>query len=432
VLVLEGEQHLWDVHPDGSRGAHRVRRAGDYALSTGDAHPHLERGGERAESRSSAATRSDGLLYELTDENGKVFLGRDDRLAREGLGGERRRDDRQGGRRPTRSEPKASEGGPLHRGTQAHIAGIGETRYARWGKIGDVTEHALALEAITRAVADAGLTIDDVDGLASFADDRNEAIYLAAELGLPALRFGNMVWMPGGGGGCAAVGNAAMAVETGQAEVVVVYRSLCQGQFFRFGSGGLDASAPVAAPPKPTVNQTGSLMMAWMAFAMPYGLIQAAAAYALPTRRHMHLYGTTGEQLGRIAVTFREHASRNPRAVMGNKPMTLADHQASPMIADPHSPVRLLSRERRRVRGGGHHRGARARPREAADRDPRQRAGHAEGLRVRAVHERERRRRALRDRRAARSSRAGSTRRRASVPATSTSRRSTTTSPAAC
>ena len=224
----------------------------------------------------------------------------------------------------------------MTRSRKAHIAGIGETRYARWGKIGDVTEHALALEAITRAVADAGLAIDDVDGLASFADDRNEAIYLAAELGLPALRFGNMVWMPGGGGGCAAVGNAAMAVETGQAEVVVVYRSLCQGQFFRFGSGGLDASAPVAAPPKPTVNQTGSLMMAWMAFAMPYGLIQAAAAYALPTRRHMHLYGTSSEQLGRIAVTFREHASRNPRAVMGNKPMTLADHQASPMIADPH------------------------------------------------------------------------------------------------
>ena len=127
---------------------------------------------------------------------------------------------------------------------KAHIAGIGETRYARWGQIGDVTEHELALEAIQRAVADAGLTIDDVDGLASFADDRNEAVFIAADLGLPALRYGNMVWLPGGGGGCAAVGNAAMAVETGQAEVVVVYRSLCQGQFFRFGTGGLDASKP--------------------------------------------------------------------------------------------------------------------------------------------------------------------------------------------
>jgi len=218
---------------------------------------------------------------------------------------------------------------------RAHIVGVGETNYARWGKIGDVTEHALACQAIQRAVEDAGLSMNDVDGLASFAEDRNEAIFLAGELGLPALRFANMVWMPGGGGGCAAIGNAAMAVETGQADVVVVYRSLCQGQFFRFGTGGVDASAPVDPAP-PTVQQANSLLLASMGFAMPYGLLMAAAAYALPTRRHMHLYGTTSQQLGMLAVTFREHASRNPRAVMGARPMTLEDHQASPMVADPH------------------------------------------------------------------------------------------------
>ncbi len=217
----------------------------------------------------------------------------------------------------------------------AHIVGVGESAYTRWGKIGDVTEHALACQAIARAVDDAGLSMDDVDGLASFAEDRNEAIFLAAELGLPALRFGNMVWMPGGGGGCAAVSNAAMAVETGQAEVVVVYRSLCQGQFFRFGSGGVSVDAQ-AEPPVPSLQQANSLLLASMGFAMPYGLLMAAAAYALPTRRHMHLYGTTSEQLGLLAVTFREHASRNPRAVMGGRPLTLEDHQASPMIADPH------------------------------------------------------------------------------------------------
>ena len=220
---------------------------------------------------------------------------------------------------------------------RAHIVGVGESQYSRWGQIGDITEHALACQAIQHAVADAGLSMDDVDGLASFADDRNEAVFLAAELGLPALRFANMVWMPGGGGGCAAVGNAAMAVETGQAEVVVVYRSLCQGQFFRFGTGGVDPNAPAAAEPEPpTVQQADSLMLASLGFSIPFGLIMAAAAYALPTRRHMHLYGTTSEQLGTLAVTFREHASRNPRAVMGERPMTLADHQASPMIADPH------------------------------------------------------------------------------------------------
>jgi len=218
---------------------------------------------------------------------------------------------------------------------RAHIVGVGESQYARWGKITDVPEHTLAVQAILRAVADAGLDMDDVDGLASFAEDRNEAVFLAAELGLPALRYASMVWLPGGGGGCAAVGNAAMAVETGQAEVVVVYRGLCQGQFFRFGTGGMDASAPVD-PVTPTVNQAQTPMLASMGFSMPYGMLMAAAAYALPTRRHMHLYGTRPEALGQIAVTFREHASRNPRAVMGHKPMTLDDYLASPMIADPH------------------------------------------------------------------------------------------------
>ncbi len=218
---------------------------------------------------------------------------------------------------------------------RAQIVGVGESKYTRWGKIGDVTEHALACQAIQRAVEDAGLSMDDVDGLASFAEDRNEAVFIAAELGLPALRFGNMVWMPGGGGGCAAVANAAMAVETGQAEVVVVYRSLCQGQFFRFGSPAAGKPAAGGANP-PTVKQADSLMVASIGFVMPYGMLMAAAAYALPTRRHMHLYGTTGDQLGMLAVTFREHASRNPRSVMGSRPMTLDDYRASPMIADPH------------------------------------------------------------------------------------------------
>ena len=82
---------------------------------------------------------------------------------------------------------------------RAQIVGIGETRYTKWGGIQDASEHALACEAIVRAVSDANLSMDDVDGLASFAEDRNEAIFVAAELGLDELRFANMVWMPGGG-----------------------------------------------------------------------------------------------------------------------------------------------------------------------------------------------------------------------------------------
>lgn len=74
VLVLEGEQHLWDLHPDGSRGEPRVRSAGDYALTAGEALPHLERGGAQGGIAFFGNHSSDGRLYELLDEDGKVVF----------------------------------------------------------------------------------------------------------------------------------------------------------------------------------------------------------------------------------------------------------------------------------------------------------------------------------------------------------------------
>jgi acetyl-CoA acetyltransferase len=215
---------------------------------------------------------------------------------------------------------------------RAHLVGVGETRYARWGGITEASEHALALEAILAAVADAGLAPDDVDGLASFAGDRNDAAILAADLGLPELRWAGMAWLPGGGGACAAVASAALAVESGQADVVVAFRSLCQGQFHRFGQG----PGPRGERDRPpAVRRAESLLDAQLGFMLPFGALTAPIAYALVMRRHMHLHGTTAEQMGRVAVAFRAHAARNPRAVMGTRPMTLADHAASPLVADP-------------------------------------------------------------------------------------------------
>ncbi len=72
VLVLEGEQHLWDLHPDGTRGEPKVRRAGDYALTVGDALPHLERGGAEGGITFFGNHSSNGLLYEILDEDLKV------------------------------------------------------------------------------------------------------------------------------------------------------------------------------------------------------------------------------------------------------------------------------------------------------------------------------------------------------------------------
>jgi acetyl-CoA acetyltransferase len=214
------------------------------------------------------------------------------------------------------------------------VVGVGETRYAKWGGITDASEYELALDAILAAVADAGLRVDDVDGLASFAEDRNDATFVAADLGLPELRYAGLSWLPGGGGACAAVANAAHAVESGTADVVVVYRSLCQGQFRRFGRG--PANAPATGPARvPHARRARSLLDAHVAFTMPFGVFGPPIAYAMVLRRHMHLFGTTQEQMGHVAVTTRAHAARNPRAVMGARPMTMDDYFASRLVSDP-------------------------------------------------------------------------------------------------
>lgn len=232
----------------------------------------------------------------------------------------------------------------------ACVVGVGETRYAKWGGITDTSEYQLSVAAVLAALADAGIAVDDVDGLCSFAEDRNEATFMAADLGIAELRYATMSWLPGGGGACAAVANAAMAVESGQAEVVVVYRALCQGQFRRFGRGpgnttsgptgpGAARSARPAEGPRPArtpgVRRARTLLEAHVAFTMPFGMFGPPIAYAMVVQRHMHRFGTTVEQMGAVAVTTRAHAARNPRAVMGARPMTMDDYLASRPVSDP-------------------------------------------------------------------------------------------------
>jgi hypothetical protein len=74
VLVLEGEQHLWDIHLDGSRDAPRVRRAGDYALTVGDPLPHLERGGPEGGLAFFGSHSNSGRLYEILDEEMNLIV----------------------------------------------------------------------------------------------------------------------------------------------------------------------------------------------------------------------------------------------------------------------------------------------------------------------------------------------------------------------
>ena len=73
ILVIAGEQHLWDLLPDGELGEHTVRRAGDYALSLGDGLPHLERGGEQGGIAFFGCHAQNGLLYEILSEDMSVL-----------------------------------------------------------------------------------------------------------------------------------------------------------------------------------------------------------------------------------------------------------------------------------------------------------------------------------------------------------------------
>ena len=219
---------------------------------------------------------------------------------------------------------------------------MGETPYAKWGGTTDSSEYQLAVRAVLAALDDAGITADEVDGLASFADDRNEATFMAADLGIAELRYSTMSWLPGGGGASAAVSNAAMAVESGQADVVVVYRSLCQGQFRRFGRGPGNAApgsatGDGAAKPRrtPGVRRARSLLEAHVAFTMPFGMFGPPIAYAMVARRHMHRFGTTAEHMGAVAVSTRAHAQHNRRAIMSGRPMTMEDYLASRPVSDP-------------------------------------------------------------------------------------------------
>ncbi len=201
------------------------------------------------------------------------------------------------------------------------IAGIGSTEFS---KDSGRSELKLASEAILAALADAGLTPRDVDGIAKFSWDNNDPVALATNLGIPRLRF--FAEIPfGGGASVGVVLAAAMAVATGQADTVVAFRAMNERSGRgtpRFGQASRSRGARGPA-----------------AYHAPYGLFSPAQMVALAARRHMHLYGTESLHFGEIAVTCRSHANRNPAAMMFNRPMTLDDHQSSRMIS---SPLRLL------------------------------------------------------------------------------------------
>ena len=197
------------------------------------------------------------------------------------------------------------------------IAGIGETIYYKHGQSPD-SEFKLALTAIVKACEDAGISPHDIDGFASYGNDRSEAGRLASALGIKELRFSNMFWGGGGGGVCGAVGNTSAAVATGMADCVVAFRSLAQGQYARYGRG---TGAPLVAGDD--------------SFVIPYGVMSPAQRFAMKVTRFMHETGIKQEALRAISLACYHHAQNNPNAVMRGRELDEAKYDDSRWIVEP-------------------------------------------------------------------------------------------------
>ncbi|WP_020105109.1 lipid-transfer protein [Nocardia sp. 348MFTsu5.1] len=202
---------------------------------------------------------------------------------------------------------------------KAAIVGIGATDFS---KSSGRSELRLAAEAVTAAIADAGLTPADVDGLVSFTMDTNTEIAVARASGIGELKYFSRIHF-GGGAACSTVQQAAMAVATGVADVVVAYRAFNERSGMRFGQVNTSLVAQD--------NSSGTDN----AFSYPHGLSTPAAFVAMVAQRYMHEYGATSSDFGQIAVVDRKHAAVNPEAFFYGKPITLDDHQSSRYIAEP-------------------------------------------------------------------------------------------------
>ncbi len=200
---------------------------------------------------------------------------------------------------------------------QAAIVGIGATEFS---KNSGRSELQLAAEAVRNALDDCGLKPGDVDGMTTFTLDTSDDIEVARAVGIGDLTLFSRV-PHGGGAATGLLHQAAMAIATGVAEVVVCYRALNgrSGQRYSEGVGG-------------TVTTSDLIHWGWY---IPYGLLTPASWVAMFTQRYMHEYGLTTRDLAQVAVSTRKHAVTNPNAFFYGKPLTIEEHQSSRWIVEP-------------------------------------------------------------------------------------------------
>lgn len=196
------------------------------------------------------------------------------------------------------------------------IVGVGETEYKRGA---GMSTRQMAAIAVTRALADAGLTAADVDGMMSysFGDNAVNSQAVSHDLGI---RLNFFMDVQGGGSSSEAIVGLAMgAIEVGMCKTVVLYRSMNGFSEVRQGGQGAFASTPVGGRELIT---------------FPYGWTSPAQQFGLTFMRHMYEYGTTSEQVAHVKVAHSKHASNNPKAIY-KKRVTVEDVVNSRWIVKP-------------------------------------------------------------------------------------------------
>ena len=201
------------------------------------------------------------------------------------------------------------------------ISGIGQSDVGR--RLGR-SPLSLTLDAVGAALLDAGLSPPDIGAMVTYPGGGTalglgfagpSLVEVCDAMGIEVdLLMGNFE----GPAQLGPIVNASLAISSGLARHVVVYRTVTEGSA-RAGATPADRSAAVAgrAP--------------WIT---AFGGGPAPIGYALLARRHFHDYGTSREQLGQIALTDRRHAALNPKAIY-REPLTLSGYLDARMIADP-------------------------------------------------------------------------------------------------
>ncbi|KZX58941.1 lipid-transfer protein [Halioglobus sp. HI00S01] len=200
---------------------------------------------------------------------------------------------------------------------KAAIVGVGNTEFS---KDSGVSELNLAVTAIKNALDDASLKPTDIDGFATFTMDNNDEVEVARALGCGDINFWGRAHY-GGGAATGSLQQAVMAVATGMAECVAVFRALNGRSGHRYSEG---VSGQILT--------ADAIHWGWY---MPYGLLTPASWTAMITKRWMHRTGVTKDALFEVAKTTRDYAVNNPNAFFHGKPLTREDYDNARMIADP-------------------------------------------------------------------------------------------------